>query len=242
MRCYSLPNSIILRNVQEVSDLGICMSENFSFEAHINQIASKANMKISWILSVFESRDPELMLTLFKSLVLNIVEYCSPLWSPHKIQEIAKIEGVQRRFTSRISSLAHLNYWDRLKKLKLYSLQRRRERFILIYVWKIIHERVPNDVGIAWRICGRKGIIAAVPRVPSAVAKINTSYDYFFKVNATKLWNCLPKSVNTVDTMEPFKRKLDLFLKNISDFPPVSGYTTMNSNSLLDWLGYSNAF
>ena len=29
------------------------------------------------------------------------------------------IEGVQRTFTSRISGLQHLNYWERLAKLKL---------------------------------------------------------------------------------------------------------------------------
>ena len=36
------------------------------------------------------------------------------------------------------------SYIDRLSLLRLYSLQRRRERYYKIYVWKIIEGLVPN--------------------------------------------------------------------------------------------------
>ena len=242
MRSYSLPNDKSLESIEDVPDLGVIVSDNFSFETHINLIVKKAGMKCGWILSVFETRDQVPMLDLFKSLVLNIVEYCCPLWSPHKIEEIAKIEEVQRRFTAKINSVWHLDYWDRLKHLKLYSLQRRRERYILLYMWKLIHEKVPNDVKVSWQVCDRKGIIAVVPRIPSSVMKINSSYDNFFKVKGAKLWNVLPKTVNSANSLHVFKEKLDSFLRDITDSPPVTGYTPANNNSLLDWLGYSSAF
>ena len=47
------------------------------------------------------------------------------------------IEAIQRTFTYKITEVQHLNYWERLQELKLYSLQRRRERYIIIYIWKI---------------------------------------------------------------------------------------------------------
>ena len=242
MRSYSLPNDISLDSIEDISDLGVVVSDSFSFQTHINQIVKKAGMKCGWILSVFETRDQVPMLDLFKSLVLNIVEYCCPLWSPHKIEEISKIEGVQRRFTAKINSVWHLDYWDRLKHLNLYSLQRRRERYIILYMWKLINNKVPNDVQVSWHVCNRKGIVADVPGIPSSVMKINSSYDNFFKVKGAKLWNILPKSVNSASSLDTFKRKLDTFLQDIPDTPPVLGYTTVNSNSLLDWLGYSSAF
>ena len=37
-----------------------------------------------------------------------------------------------------------LSYPERLTVLKLYSFQRRRERYIIIYVWKILEGLVPN--------------------------------------------------------------------------------------------------
>ena len=38
------------------------------------------------------------------------------------------IEAIERTFTYKITEVQHLNYWERLLELKLYSLQRRRER------------------------------------------------------------------------------------------------------------------
>ena len=37
-----------------------------------------------------------------------------------------------------------LEYSERLVSFKLYSLQRRRERYCIIYVWKIFEGLVPN--------------------------------------------------------------------------------------------------
>ena len=35
------------------------------------------------------------------------------------------------------SRLSNLNYWDKLKQLHLYSQERRRERYMVIFLWKI---------------------------------------------------------------------------------------------------------
>ena len=63
---------------------------------------------------------------------------------PHLIKHINMVEKVQRPFTRFISGMAGLSYPERLNVLKLYSLQRRREIYIIIYVWKILEGLVPN--------------------------------------------------------------------------------------------------
>ena len=45
----------------------------------------------------------------------------------------------------------------------------------------------------------------------------------------------LPKNVNQQKTLDGFKIALGTFLKQFPDTPPVRGYTTANTNSLLDW-------
>ena len=47
-------------------------------------------------MSVFGSREEEVMMTLYKSFVRSQLEYCSLLWHPQKIGDIELIEGVQR--------------------------------------------------------------------------------------------------------------------------------------------------
>ena len=241
-RYYDLPCDSQLHDSEWVSDLGVAVSNDFRFDVHISQISRKANLKCSWVLSVFKSRDRETMLTLYKSVVRSLLEYNSPLWSPSKVSEIAMLEAVQRRLTSKIYSVQHLDYWERLSQLGLMSLQRRRDRYQLLYLWKIINAKVPNDIGIEWRMCNRKGIVVKIPRMPSSVAKINSMYDNSFKVYAAKTWNCLPKSVNTANTLVTFKSKLDDFLLTVQDCPPVAGYSTANRNRLLDWLASANAY
>ena len=102
---------------------------------------------MGWVLRVFQSRKRSLMLTLLKSLVIPLLEYCCPLWNPWKSKDIQAIEAIQRTFTYKITKVQHLNYWERLHELKLYSLQRRRERYIIIYIWMITQLMVPNIVG-----------------------------------------------------------------------------------------------
>ena len=66
------------------------------------------------------------------------------LLSPHLIRHIIQIEKVQHCFTKFITGMRDCSYSDRLSLLRLYSLQRRRECYCIIYVWKIIEDLVPN--------------------------------------------------------------------------------------------------
>ena len=94
-----------------------------------------------WILRTFKgikARDKCVMLTLFKSLVLPKLEYGCQLWSPTSVNQINAIENIQRKFTKHITGMHSLSYENGLKCLSLYSLQRRRDRYTAIYVWKIM--------------------------------------------------------------------------------------------------------
>ena len=54
------------------------------------------------------------------------------------------VEKFQRSFTRFISGMKSLSYPEILTALKLYSLQRKRVRYIIIYVWEILEGLVPN--------------------------------------------------------------------------------------------------
>ena len=79
------------------------------------------------------------MLTLMKSLGQPQLDYCSKLWSPSDQASINKLEAVQRHLVGRIKDvkLEGTNYWENLRELRLYSQERRRERYQVIFLWKI---------------------------------------------------------------------------------------------------------
>ena len=125
---YKLYDDSNIDDKEQVRDLGIMMSSTATFTLHIRNIVKKARDKIGWVLRVFQSREHSLMLTLLKSLVIPLLEYCCQLWNPWKAKDIHAIEAIQRTFAYKITEVQHLNYWKRLHELKLYSLQIHRER------------------------------------------------------------------------------------------------------------------
>ena len=67
-----------------------------------------------------------------------ILEYCTPVWSPHHKGLADKIEKIQCRFTKRIYGLSNLSYEDRLSSLKLDSLHVKRIKQDLTMCYKIV--------------------------------------------------------------------------------------------------------
>ena len=143
---YLSPDHNILPKSGEEKDLGILMSENCDFDRYIASVAKKCSRLCSWILQTFSTRSKSVLLTLFKSIVLPHLDYGSQLWSPFKVKNINALEKVQRvlMFTKHIDGMHDLTYTERLKSLQIYSLQRRRDRYMVIYIWKILEGNVPN--------------------------------------------------------------------------------------------------
>jgi len=62
------------------------------------------------------------------SMVRPNLEYCIQAWAPYNQKDIDTLEKAQRMATKMVKDVQHLSYEDRLKKLNLYNLVRRRRR------------------------------------------------------------------------------------------------------------------
>lgn len=60
------------------------------------------------------------------------------------LQEETKLERIRKLFRSKIEGKELMNFSERLKELKLKSLEIRK-RYIMIYVWQQV-ERIRDDV------------------------------------------------------------------------------------------------
>ena len=220
----------IISPQDKVRDLGVLISSNLSWSPHIAKITDDARKISSWILSVFLDRSAQTLLPLFKCLVRSRLEYCSAVWSPSKVEDIMRLESVQRSLTARIDNVKHLHYWDRLRELNLMSLQRRRERYIIIQVFKLLHGLAPNDIGLEFHTSPRRGVCCIVPPlVRGSKPKIQRLYDNSFKVVGAKMWNLLPSTIRKKTTLDSFKASLTKYLLLLQDNPPVPGISSANS-------------
>ena len=84
----------ISKTKEHVRDLSIMTSNTDTFTLNIRNIVEKARDQMKWVLGVFQSRKRSLMLTLLKSLVMPLLEYCCQLWNPHKAKDRQAIEAI----------------------------------------------------------------------------------------------------------------------------------------------------
>ena len=154
---------------------------------------------------------------------------------------------IQRTFLREIRGVGHLPYWDQLKVLQMYSQERRRERYMIIYVWRILESQVPNIIhsgnsngAIRASNHSRRGRLCTVPSIRTQSSRhVQQLREASLPVRGQRLFNSLPQSLRSMTgcSTDVFKRALDLYLRDIPDEPQIQGYTSCRraeTNSLLD--------
>jgi hypothetical protein len=235
--------------VNTAKDLGVLMSSSCTFDIHTKKVIQTCNFTIAQILRLFSDRSQGVMMTLFNSLVRSKIDYCSILVSPTTTSLRMSLERVQRSFTKKITGMHELSYWDRLKKLRIQSLERRHERYCILYVVKIILGLVPN-FGLKWHLNERTGIHLTVPLIPSvsnSKAYTRNLISNSPKYRMSRLFNALPielrwpPSCDLADPISSYKTALDHYLATIPDQPTdYSQQRAAASNSIIDQRFYTS--
>ena len=139
--------------------------------------------------------------------------------------------------------LTGLNYWEKLSELHLYSQERRRERYQVIFLWKI-SQRMVFGYSVDFSYDGRRGR-SIVPKnvVRSAPTMVRHAREQSLGVRGAALFNLLPEQLRSMNSehVDLFKNHLDVFLSSIPDQPTMPGLgRAAATNSLLDQLPVFN--
>lgn len=66
-------NSVEIKEI--IKDLGVLVDNRLTFEQQMNATIQKASSRLYWILRCFKSRDPKVLLPIFKSIVVSIIDF-----------------------------------------------------------------------------------------------------------------------------------------------------------------------
>ena len=129
------------------------------------------------------------------------------------------------------------NYWERLSLLRVYSQERRRERYQICFLWKQTQGLI-HGYELKWQWSDRRGRLAVPNKIPrDAPSKVKKARERSLGVHGAHLFNLLPKQLRNENSgdFELFKNHLDIFLANVPDQPTTAGLArAASSNSLLD--------
>jgi ribonuclease P/MRP protein subunit RPP40 len=200
-------NSIPLKACEQETDLGVVISNSLKPEGHIAKVSKTCNKLIGLIIRSFTFKSEYVILKLYKTLIRPHLDYCAPLWSPYYGKDIIKLEKIQRRVTKLVPGLGVLTYEERLKRLNLHSLERRRKRSDIIELYKMINNLVHVDLNkyLEYSVSNTRGNNLKFKKLnpKSNIRK----YSYFCRI--VGLWNALPDSIVSCGNITSFKISLD---------------------------------
>lgn len=208
---YSMAGAL-LKKVMSTNDLGVMFDSKLSFSVHCNSVANKGYMRANMLLRCFYTRDCDLQIKLFNTFVRPILEYNSPIWSPHLTKDITVIERVQKYFTKNLRGLKIIPYLQRLAVLKQPTLESRRSRADLIYLFKILNGFV--DMNLKKFFVQSSNVSACDMNLRGNAYKLfvpkprTDMLKFSFVYRVCKLWNALPTVVCDTKSLAIFKSRL----------------------------------
>jgi ribonuclease P/MRP protein subunit RPP40 len=237
-------DSDLIESKDCLKDLGVIMSADGKFDSHIAAVVQKVRKLMGWFRRSFICREYKFMKFFWRTYILPHLDYASQLWSPgEESQNLQKLEGLLRTFTSWFPGTNHLSYWERLEHLRLYSIQRRFERYRLIYTWKVVEGRVPN-CGLVWKYSISVGR-TCIPPQPKHNRIVRNLRNNSFQAAGPRLFNALPVNIRDFSgSPEGLKKQLDQILQLVPDHPivpggplpePMNQITAVNTNSFTEW-------
>jgi hypothetical protein len=126
-----------LEAVREEKDLGVMFTDDLKSSKQCAQAYTKANRVLGMTNRTITYKSTDILLSLYKTLVRPLLEYCTPVWSPHYKKDKILLEKIQHRFTRMLPHYREMSYEERLTRLGLWSLEERRNRAELIEVYKM---------------------------------------------------------------------------------------------------------
>ena len=202
---YTLNQSIIASST-EVNDLGYLMATNCSSKKYIFRVAATAHFRVKQLNIAFNCKDVDFKLFLFLTYIRPILEYVTPIWCPHLINEIDRIESVQRRFTKFLPGYRSISYLDRLRRLNIKSLEERRIGFDLILVYKIINNLISLD-SLDFFEFSNTITRGHNLKIKANFCRTNTK-KFSFPNRIINCWNNLPDDVVNSASLNIFKSKV----------------------------------
>ena len=189
---YTLHNQVLDR-VSCATYLGVELSSNLTWAAHIDKTTAKGNRQVGFLKRNLPINCAKGKETAYKGLVGPIMEYCAPVWdTPHVDKYKHQLEMVQRRaarFTlGRYHYDSHVS--DMLAQLQWETLEHRcwKSRLTLFYKIQLGLVAIPLPEFIVRPERPRPGHPHQFQRIYCRT----DAYKYSFFPFAIKQWNAPP--------------------------------------------------
>lgn len=196
-----------LQETTEEKDLGVLIHKSLKVASQCATAAKKGNRTLGMIKRNFSFRSAEVIVKLYKSLVRPHLDYAMQARSPHLEKDKKILEKVQARATKLIPSIQHLSYEERLAKLNLTTLEKRRERGDLLQTYRIMTQIDKTKPTNYFKQATYEGTRGHSMKLAKARSRLDIRKN-FYSQRVINNWNKLPQTTVNAPTFLSFKQKL----------------------------------
>ena len=189
-------------------DLGIIVDNKLKFHIQTAHIVNKGFNILGIIKKSFENLDEHTVPILYKTLVRPILEYGNIIWDPHYIRDKHQIDRVQHRATRLVPGFDEISYEERLRRLKLPSLQYRRKRGDMIQTFKIMRGFDRIDPAVFFKFLPSQVTRGHSFKIHKQHAQRQVR-SQSYSIRVINDWNNIPAHVVNAETVTSFKKRLD---------------------------------
>ena len=196
-----------LSMITEYPYLGLTLTNNLSWQCHINGITNRANRMLGLIRRNLRSSSQRLKQQAYFTLVRPHLEYCCTVWNPFTTKDIVRVENIQRRAARFVLNNYHKrdSVTTMIRHLEWSSLEQHRKRASLLMMYKIHHGFIainPDNYLFAMPPSATHSYHPSKFQLISARIQI---YKNSFFPRTVTWWNSLPDNILTLPTIEVFK-------------------------------------
>ena len=230
--------------------LGVQIDRSLQWKGHTRQLVSKVNKRVRYIRALFPYGNQRARITLFRSLAVPVLDYCSTAFFPRQKSQIDELEGSVKRFlrTIRLGTPSDATseeiHRSQLAQLGWESLALRRVKLALILGYKLIFkvlpfgelffqeyapasssENVSRNTRHTQNILGHYHPVQPVQKYFQG-RKIKISENSFTSL-VCKFWNNLSLDDIAYSSITAFKTALDMIIwKDVTTFKEFPYFTT----------------
>jgi hypothetical protein len=207
-------NDIHVPYVKSAKNLGIILDYKTSWSDHVRITCKKSYASLYKLYKLKKFTPQQLRITLIKTLVYPILDYCDTSMSDLSFDLVSKLQKVQNaciRYITGLKKYDHLSQtFNFMKELKL---EYRRDMHSLTLLYKSIHcnGSVPSYISdlikklseVSSRSTrSQNGTLLCIPMHRTA------SYDKSFSVKYAKMWNNLSPAMRDSKSLMIFKKRI----------------------------------